>query len=331
MNASLFSRMRLGYVLIESQRMEAWHRFATEGLGLHAEAVGAGGLALRLDDRARRLVVRPGPAEDVVAMGWQLDDQEALQQALARLHGMGIAVEALPGAQAQGRGIEAGWRCRGPKGTAIELFTLAQVRLSAAPLRMRASGFVTGDSGLGHLAITSREPEAMERFWVQAFDARVSDTIVDRMGGVTMDFTFLRLNERHHSVAIASTRGLRLNPLRTSIHHLNLQVASLEDVMQGYLKCRELGYSIANGIGQHPNDRELSFYVKTPSDFEIELGWNPLVVSPADEAGWQCGHYQGISRWGHFPENLTLGLRARQFARGLWSLTRREERAGAVK
>lgn len=75
-------------------------------------------------------------------------------------------------------------------------------------------------------------------------------------------------------------------------------------------------------------DKELSFYVQSPSDFEMELGWNPLTLSAEDEKTWQPGAYRGISLWGHFPENLTLGLKARQFGRGLLSLTRRAESPG---
>jgi hypothetical protein len=51
--------MRLGYVLIESCRQDAWQRFAKEGLGLHVEAARDGVLAVRVDDRQRRIVVRP--------------------------------------------------------------------------------------------------------------------------------------------------------------------------------------------------------------------------------------------------------------------------------
>ena len=153
------------------------------------------------------------------------------------------------------------------------------------------------------------------------FDARLSDEIEDRIDGVNLDFSFLRLNERHHSIATASTRGVRLNPLRTTIHHMNLQAASLEDVTQGYLRCKAMGYEIANSIGQHPNDKELSFYVVTPSGFEVELGWNPISVK---EEGWQPQRYRGISLWGHRPENLTMANRLGRFKNGLSSLARSE-------
>lgn len=320
--ASLFGRLRMGYVLAESRRLEAWERFAIEGLGVHAERGACGELALRIDDHRRRIIVRPGPAEDVIAIGWQLDDHSALETALTRLDHMGLRVETGSVDQAQLRGVETFWSIQGPKGMRIEFFV--QPELCTEALNMKSSGFVTGASGMGHAAITTREPEAMQAFWQQVFDARVSDHIRDRLNGIELDFTFLRLNERHHSIAIASTRGLRMNPLRTSIHHLNLQAASLSDVTDAYLRCRSLAYPIANGIGEHPNDRELSFYVETPSGFEIEMGWNPIVVSSEMEPRWQPTLYQGISRWGHVPENLTLGVQLGRISRGLASLTRRE-------
>jgi hypothetical protein len=146
---------------------------------------------------------------------------------------------------------------------------------------------------------------------------------------VTLELSFLRLNPRHHSVAIAATRGTRMNPMRTAIHHLNLQAFSLDDVTEAYRRLRGMGFSIANAIGQHPNDRELSFYVASPSGFEIELGWNPIIVDEEAETDWKPGHYAGISLWGHFPENLTLASRLGQMGRGLASLTRKEYVVGA--
>jgi hypothetical protein len=66
----------------------------------------------------------------------------------------------------------------------------------------------------------------------------------------------------------------------------------------------------------------LSFYVESPSGFEIELGWNPIVVQ--DEQAWQIAMHRGISLWGHQPMNLGAVTRIRRAGRGLVSLTRRE-------
>ena len=324
----LFGCISLGYMVVESRKLPEWQRFAREGLGLHADAIEGGQLALRIDPHQRRIMVREGPAEDVVAIGWQLHDEHALQLTLKRLRNAHLDVREVHGAEAAERGVEQYWAFDGPKRLRFELFTRPLV--SERALDMRCSGFVTGDMGLGHFAMTTREPEAALRFFQRTFDARLSDTIEDKLNGVTLELSFLRLNGRHHSVAIAATRGKRMNPLRTAIHHLNLQAASLDGVTEAYRRMRGMGYRIANAIGQHPNDRELSFYVVSPSGFEIELGWNPIVVTEAAESRWQPGHYQGISLWGHFPENLTLGAKLGQMGRGLASLTRKEYTVGAA-
>ena len=197
---------------------------------------------------------------------------------------------------------------------------------SDVPLAMRcAGGFVTGASGMGHVALTSRQPERVERFWQEIFDARLSDRITQKMAGMTLDIGFLRLNERHHSVAIAATRGLRLDPIRTRVQHLNLVCKAREDLAGAYERLRALGFEMAHEIGQHPNDREISFYVLSPSGFEIELGWDALKV---DEATWQGGHHDAISVWGHRPQKASalhqLLLNLGNARRGLGSLLRPE-------
>lgn len=321
---SLFGRISLSHVVVQSRKLPDWQRFGHEGLGVQVDRT-EGGLALRIDEHARRIVVEEGPAEDVVAIGWQLHDEHALPLLQRRLRTAGIDVAEAAPAEAAARGVLRLWVFQGPKRLRFEFFTRP---LLAGPPRLSASGFVTGALGLGHFAMTTREPEAALRFFQQVFDARLSDTIEDKLNGVTLELSFLRLNERHHTVALAATRGQRMNPLRTGIHHLNLQAASLDDVTEAYQRMRKLGFAISNGIGQHPNDREVSFYVASPSGFDVELGWNPIVVS--DEAGWQPAHYQGISLWGHFPESLTLGSKLGQMGRGIASLTRKEYTVGVA-
>lgn len=276
---SLFGRVRMGFLLAESSRLDEWRKFAAEGLGLHVDIPQPRVLACRIDAHQRRLIVREGAAEDVIAIGWQLDDEAALRLALARLATRGISVQEGSTEEAALRGVSRFWFFAGPKKLRTELFTDAV--LCDLPLQMKASGFVTG----AHVAITTRQPGVMQAFWKKVFDARLSDEIEDKNDHLNLDFAFLRLNERHHSLATASTRGVRWNPLRTQIHHMNLQCASPDDVTQAYFRCRAMGYPIANAIGQqHPNDRERSFYVESPSGFEFKLGWSPTVV---DEHTWR--------------------------------------------
>jgi len=42
-----------------------------------------------------------------------------------------------------------------------------------------------------------------------------------------------------------------------------------------YQWVKELAFHMALGVGQHTNDKELSYYAMTPSLVEWEVGWNP--------------------------------------------------------
>lgn len=326
MRTSLFGRVRLGYVVVESDQLDEWQRFGADGLGMQAERLGAHAIGFRIDAHQRRLIVTRGPAEDVQALGWQVDDEATLAEIRRRLTLCGIAQRGGTEAEAALRGVDRFVQFIGPKGQPMELFVHAHL-LAPAPV-MLSRGFVTGAGGMGHVAISTREPDACLAFWQDIFDARISDYIEDKLDGVQMDFTFLHLNQRHHSVALAATRKPRMDPIRTRIHHLNFEAAEFDDVADALLRCRKLGFQIANSIGQHPNDRELSFYVETPSGFEIELGWRPLLV-PATPP-WTPSLYQGISRWGHFPENMTRANKLRRIGRALMSMARTEQTLDTV-
>jgi len=298
MTQDIFGATSMGYAVIESDRLERWQVLLREGIGLQLAYADQQLLAFRLDQQQRRFIVKRGKAEDLVALGWHLRDSSTLNVVLQRLKERGIAVEAGSEAEAAERGVVRFWRAIGPKRMAVELFT--EPRTTTEPLNMLSGGFVTGASGLGHVAITTRKPQELCRFWQEVFDARVSDHIVERMGGITLDIDFFRVNERHHSIAIAGVREVAMDPIRTKVQHINLLTTSREELTATFLRCRKLGFEIAHEIGEHPNDRELSLYVVSPSGFEFEIGWDALVVN---EAVWKPANYQGISLWGHKPES----------------------------
>jgi len=318
--SGVFGKVRMGYVLVESNRRDAWKCFGAEGLGLHCDEERDGTLVFRMDRHQRRLIVRRGPAEDVIASGWQVDDLETLSEITKRLQQDGLTCIRVDGEEAQLRGVEWFVQLLGPKRMLIELFMDAKT--TDEPLHMMSSGWVTGAIGMGHLAITSKEPEAMEGFWKRYFDARHTDTIEAHISGLNLNIEFLRLNPRHHSIAIAATKGVRLDPIRTRIQHMNLEVASMDDMTNAYVRCRKLGFKVAMGVGLHTNDKDLSFYVMTPSDFQIECGWNPVLVE--DERNWLPKVYQGISLWGHQPKDQTAGDKFKELRYAIGSIFRSE-------
>ncbi len=169
----------------------------------------------------------------------------------------------------------------------------------------------------------------MRGYYNHVFDARLSDYIDETISGVKLKIRFLRVNERHHSVAIAAVNALPINPIRTRVQHVNVQVADLDDMTASYQRVKELGFHMALAVGQHTNDKELSYYAMTPSGFEWEVGWNPIVV---DETTWEPTTYQGISIWGHTPEGQTIIDKLAQFKVGRTILaSSRRHRGGAQR
>lgn len=302
--------LKLGYIVIESEKLDEWSTFAGDALGMHIDRISDNLLAVRVDDRERRILIRRGSAEDVVSLGWELEDNDSLARMQQHLEANGIAVASGEPGDARTRGIDGFIEFEGPKGLGFEFFSGA--KRTNQPLRMATSGFATGAGGLGHAVIFTRKPEALVEDMKRLLGARLSDTITDNMQGIEMEFWFLHLNERHHSLAIAATKGVRLDPLRTRIQHLMFEANSLNDVSDAYLRCKELGFRIAMSIGQHPNDHGVSFYAVSPSGFEVELGFEPVKIGD----DWEVREYRGISKWGHKPEFTPTKKEKRSF---LWN------------
>lgn len=325
MSTSVFGAVRLGHIVVETERFADWRRFGTDAIGMHHDDLDTGLMRFRLDDRECRFLLRRGPAEDVVALGWHLDDHTAFEEVEARVRAHGVPVVEGSAEEATARGVGRLLRFPGPKGITQEICTAPAV--SPEPLRMLASGWVTGDSGMGHVAITSTRPALMRGYFDTVLDARLTDYIDETISGVKLRIRFLRVNERHHSVAIAAVRGLPIDPVRTRVQHLNIQAATLDDVARSYERVHALGFEMALSVGRHTNDRELSYYARTPSGFEWEVGWNPIVV---DETTWQPSTHQGISVWGHTPVGRTIVDTLEQFRLGALSLAHRERTVPAL-
>ena len=322
---SVFGNVHLGYIVVETDKFADWRRFGKDAIGMHLDDFTSDVMRFRLDANECRFLLQRGPAEDVVALGWHLDDHATVDQIVARVTEHGVPVVEGTSEEAALRGVERLLRFPGPNGLTQEIYTVA--RTGPMPLDMHSAGFVTGDAGMGHVAITSKKPHQLRGYYNTVFDARLTDYIDETISGVKLKIRFLRVNERHHSVAIAAVRKLPVNPIRTRVQHLNIQVAELDDMTNSYQRVRELGFDMALGVGQHTNDRELSYYARTPSGFEWEVGWNPIVV---DENTWEPTTHHGISIWGHTPVGQTVVDKLAQFAVAARSVARREDTVPAV-
>ncbi|UPK66467.1 VOC family protein (plasmid) [Rhodococcus pyridinivorans] len=322
---TVFGSVHLGYIVIETDKFTDWHRFGRDAIGLHADRFSSQAMRFRLDEHECRFLLQRGPAEDVTALGWEINDHESFDRVVARVRDRGVPVTEGTDEEAALRGVERLVRFPGPKNIDQEIFT--RPRIATEPLVISSAGFVTGASGLGHVAVTSTQPHKLRGYYDTVFDARLSDYIDETINGAKLKIRFLRVNERHHSIAVAAVRGLPVDPIRTRIQHLNIQVTELDDMTGAYQRVKQLGFAMALGVGQHTNDRELSFYALTPSGFEWEVGWNPIVI---DETTWEPTTHRGISIWGHTPEGQTIIDKLAQFKHAALSLRHREQTVPAL-
>jgi 2,3-dihydroxybiphenyl 1,2-dioxygenase len=323
---NIFGNVHLGYVVIETHRFADWRRFGRDAIGMHLDETLRDVMRFRLDDNECRFLLQRGPAEDVTALGWHIDDHNTFDEILTRVTGHGVPIHEGTAEEAALRGVERMLRFPGPNGLIQEIFTRAR-RSDAPPDMAIRGGFVTGEGGIGHVAVTSKKPHHIRGYYNTVFDARLTDYIDETISGLKFKIRFLRVNQRHHSVAIAAVNRLPINPIRTRVQHLNIQVAELDDMTASYQRVKELGFPMALAVGQHTNDKELSYYAMTPSGFEWEVGWNPIVV---DEKIWEPTTHQGISIWGHTREGQTIIDKLAQFKAAGQSLLHREDTVPAL-
>lgn len=289
--------MRLAYLGVEAADVSAWTTFGREICGFDAEALN-GACAFRFDERARRILVLPGQRDDLAFAGFEVDSDAELDRRVAQLHGAGISVSPGSDNEAVLRGVARFFRLSDPNGTPFELAVGA--RSAAMPFRspLVGGGFVTGDGGLGHIVLGTTDLAASERFCTDVLGAGISDHIHDKIGPMSITVAFLHLNPRHHSIAYA---GLPVS-LPKRLNHFMVEAAALEDVGLAYDRVRAAGVPISRTLGQHPNDRMVSFYCRTPSGFDLEFGWGGARI---DTQPWTPGRFERFSTWGHQPGGQT--------------------------
>ncbi|WP_043364065.1 VOC family protein [Belnapia sp. F-4-1] len=275
----------LGYVGIEASRMEDWAGFGTGLLGLQLAERSAAQLTFRMDDRRQRLLVVPGAGDGARFFGWEVADGAALDALAARLEGMGVAVARGDAGLAAQRRVAGLVVTEDPLGSRLEIVHGAEV--TAEPFRPGRciSGFRTGPLGMGHAVLTVPRIEAVLPFYRDVLGFGVSDFVTHPFRA-----TFLHVNPRHHSLALTETG-------QAGLHHLMLELFSLDDVGQGHdLAMLEEG-RVATGLGRHTNDFMTSFYARTPGGFLVEYGWGGRVIDPA--AWTPVEMSSGPSLWGH--------------------------------
>ena len=283
----------LSYVGFSSPNAVDWRDFAAKILGAEVAASADDTVRLRVDDAAWRIAIAPGAANKLDYIGWDVGSAPLLAEGIARLEQAGVDVHNGDGALANERNVAAVAWFHDQAGNRHEFSYGQQAGDTPFAPGQGVSGFVTGDQGLGHIVLMVPDLQAATDFYMGLLGFRHSDDIE-----AGMMVRFFHCNPRHHTLAISQIPGHR------GVHHLMLQVNDIDEVGLAYDRAVEAGAPIAMGLGKHPNDKMTSFYVRTPSGFEIEYGTGGLEI-PMDE-DWPVGHFDALSIWGHKPPGDAL-------------------------
>jgi 3,4-dihydroxy-9,10-secoandrosta-1,3,5(10)-triene-9,17-dione 4,5-dioxygenase len=290
----------LGYVVIETTDLAKWQEFACDIAGLMPAQSDRDDVALfRMDDRPFRLWVQKGARDCFVAPAWECTDREGFESVLAALEAAGRPVERADIMEARGRKVYELARSSDPAGNPMELFYGRFVDYAPFVSPAAVSRFVTGengDMGLGHVVLTAPNFEETHAFYKDVLG--FGDTDLGRfflMGGGPDDpgvgFAFLHCNGRHHSLALG-----QLPESPNGAVHMMVEVGALEDVGRAYDRVLKGKVPLSATLGRHVNDKMTSFYMQTPSGFDIEYGWKGLVIDPET---WVPTTSLAVSDWGH--------------------------------
>ena len=291
----------LGYVGIGASNLADWTDFATRWIGMQVVEQGNSVRAFRMDDRRQRLVIDRSLADGERYFGFEVADEAALQSLAGRLDAAGVAVKREPAALADQRFVAGLISFADPGGNRLEAFYGPLIAETAFQPGRTISGFRTGPLGMGHAVFHVKNIDDLLGFYRDLLGFGVSDYITTPFRAY-----FLHVNARHHSVALIETG-------KQDLHHLMVELYSLDDVGQGYDIALGDPEKIATTLGRHPNDAVMSYYLRSPSGFMLEYGWGGKAVTPG---AWTPSEVTvGPSLWGH--ERAWLPEEQRRHARDM--------------
>jgi 3,4-dihydroxy-9,10-secoandrosta-1,3,5(10)-triene-9,17-dione 4,5-dioxygenase len=287
----------LGYLRIEATDVPAWREFGLKVLGM-VEGKGSDpeALYLRMDDFPARLVIFPGSHDRLAQAGWEVANEGELAEVAAALDNAGVAMEKASDADLADRRVAGLIRFDDPSGNTLEVFHGAalQHRRVVSPY---GHSFVTGEQGLGHVVLSTRDDEEALRFYrdVLGFALRDSMRLPPQLVGRPADgapawLRFFGCNPRHHSLAFLPM------PTPSGIVHLMIEVGEADDVGLAMDRAARRKVPMSATLGRHVNDLMLSFYMKTPGGFDVEFGTEGRQV---DDENWIARESTAVSLWGH--------------------------------
>jgi 3,4-dihydroxy-9,10-secoandrosta-1,3,5(10)-triene-9,17-dione 4,5-dioxygenase len=296
----------LGYLRIEATDMAKWREYGLKVLGMiEGKGTDPDALYLRMDDFPARLVIVPGEHDRLAQAGWEVATEGELDEIRRSLEAHDAPYKEGTAEQLADRRVDGLVVFDDPSGNTLEVFhgVALEHRRLVSPYGHR---FVTGEQGLGHVVLSTRDDEASLRFYrdVLGFRLRDSMRLPPQFVGRPADgppawLRFFGCNPRHHSLAFLPM------PTPSGIVHLMVEVENADDVGLCLDRAIRRKVPMSATLGRHINDLMLSFYMSTPGGFDVEFGCEGRQV---DDESWIARESTAVSLWGH---DFSVGARPR--------------------
>jgi len=289
------SELEVAYVGLEVADLAAFETFLGDVVGLvPGEATTDGRATWRNDDRAQRIILDEGPANDAVFVGFETGSAEGFERAVARARAAGATVTEGTRDDLAARRVDGLVRIDAPWGVPVELVHGLAAASTPFDSPLVPGGFLTKGQGFGHLVFVAPDLDAADRFAREVIGLTQSDWLETDLGGMPLTVRFYHCNPRHHSLAI----GALPIELPQKLHHVMVETVSQDNVGSAFDRAWNAGLPIANALGKHENDKMFSFYLVTPAGFQLEFGYGARSV---EEPWTDDRRYDRISEWGHQP------------------------------
>jgi biphenyl-2,3-diol 1,2-dioxygenase len=262
---------QLGYLGLSVSDLHQWELFAAQVLGLQPGGREPdGSLFLRMDEYHHRFIVHPTGKDDLDYIGWEVSTEETMALMAEQLRQAGVAVTVGTAEEAEARRVAGLIKFADPSGIPSEIFYGPLVIFDRPFQSPRAiAGFKTGEQGLGHFVVSVSDFDRSLLFYRDVLGMRISDFVnLSPAPNLKLKVVFFHCNPRHHTIAFAQMPGMSRR-----LHHFMLQLQSLDDVGATYDLCQTQKIPIVMKLGKHTNDHMVSFYLRTPSGFNVEYGW----------------------------------------------------------
>lgn len=281
----------LSYLGLDVPDVDAWTAFGTDVVGMmRAPApppdAGPGVVHLKADDRQWRVALHPAPNPGIRYAGFEVGSEAAFAAATDELAASGVPWTRGAADESSARGVRDLVWATDPSGVRVEV-CWGPTRDGGFVSPVGVPRFVTGELGLGHYVVLTPDLAASMDFYTRVLGLRLSDYVIIGEG---MSVQFLRCTPRHHSVALTA-----VGPV-SGVHHLAFEVDDVDQVGLALERATRAGHPITATLGRHKNDRMLSFYMRSPAGFEVEIGCGGRLV---DERTWVVNHFTGGDDWGH--------------------------------